>query len=91
MKELKAGFEKLVHDPLVLEQMKDLSGNRVEYPAAPGGLRAYWDTKFMYHGWKLQKNYYFDHYRILDEYGRKMACGSGVDMITALEKLAVIN
>lgn len=91
MNELIAGFEKIVRDPSVLEQMKDLSGNRAEYPAAPGGLRAYWDTKCLYHGWKLQKNYYFGHYRILDEYGRKMASGTEADMLAALEKLAVLN
>jgi hypothetical protein len=91
MKELYEGFEKLVRDPSLLNQLKELSGSSEEYPAAPGGLRAYWDTKCMHNGWKLQKNYYFGHYRIVDEYNVKKVCCAESDMLTALEKFAVLN
>jgi hypothetical protein len=72
MKEQYEGFRELVRDPSLLSRIKDHT-DAGEYPAAPGGLRVYWDTECVYNGWKLQRNYYFGHYRILDEYNVKRA------------------
>ena len=64
------------------------AGNPAAYPSAPGGLRAYWDTICIRNGLRLQKNYYFDHYRIMDEYNIKRAQGTEKEMRLMLEALA---
>lgn len=63
-------------------------GNLADFPPAPGGLRVYWDTLCILNGWRLQKNYYFNHYRILDEYHMKRAQGTEKEMRSLLETLA---
>ena len=72
--------------------MKDLrktsAGSTADYPPAPGGLRVYWDTICIRNGWRLQKNYYFNHYRILDEYNMKQAQGTENEMLSKLTTLA---
>ena len=87
MKEIREGFEKLVCNPDLLSQLPASSGSAQDFPPAPGGLRVYWDTLYGYHGWKLQKNYYFKHYRILDKYSVQKASGVENDMISALKAI----
>jgi hypothetical protein len=67
---------------------ENYAGNPADYPSAPGGLRAYWDTICIRNGLRLQKNYYFDHYRILDEYHMKRAQGTEKEMLSMLDTLA---
>lgn len=85
------GFEKLVMDPSLLTQVSEKMENNSDYPAAPQGLRVYWNTLCSYNGWKLQKNYYFQHCRILDENNVKRTRGSEKEMISALETIAGKN
>lgn len=89
MKNYTEGFEKLVLDSNLLSQLSEKVGNHTDYPMAPQGLRVYWDTVCNFHGWKLQKNYYFDHFRIVDEYNIRRAWGKESDMISTLETFAV--
>lgn len=89
MKEMTKGFEKIVQEPALLEQLN--AGGSVELAAAPGGLRVYWDTVCLHKGWKLQKNYYFGQYRILDQYRMERACGTEAEMKTVLEKIGTLN
>ena len=89
MKNYVDGFEKLVLDENLLVQLADNVGDKTDYPLAPQGLRVYWNTLCDSNGWKLQKNYYFDHCRIVDEYHVRRAWGKENDVISALEALAV--
>ncbi|MEL7654846.1 MAG: hypothetical protein AAGU75_02940, partial [Bacillota bacterium] len=61
------GFKKMVMDQNLLLQLMERVGDKTDYSIAPQGLRVYWNTLCNYHGWKLQKNYYFDNCRIIDE------------------------
>ena len=88
MRDYVEGFEKLVMDPGLLTQVSEKVGSSTDYPTAPQGLRVYWNTLCRYNGWKLQKNYYFDHCRILDEYNVRRVRGTEKDMISALEAIA---
>ena len=85
------GFEKLVMEPNILTQVSEKVESDTDYPAAPQGLRVYWDTLCKFNGWKLQKNYYFDHCRILDENNIRRSRGSEKEMISALEAIASKN
>lgn len=85
------GFEKLVWEPGLLTQVSEKVGEGSDYPAAPQGLRVYWNTLCSYHGWKLQKNYYFHHCRILDESNVRRARGNEKEIISALEAIAGKN
>lgn len=85
------GFEKLVMEPNLLTQVSENIENNSDYPTAPQGLRVYWDTLYKYNGWKLQKNYYFDHCRILDENNVRRVRGSETGLISALEAIAGKN
>ena len=89
MKNYVDGFEKLVTDQNLLSMVAENVGNKTDYPLAPQGLRVYWNTLCDCNGWKLQKNYYFDHCRIIDECHVRRAWGKEGDMISALEDLAV--
>jgi len=82
------GFEKLVMDPSLLTQISEKMENSSDYPTAPQGLRVYWNTLCRYNGWKLQRNYYFHHCRILDENNVRRTRGSEKEMISALEAIA---
>ena len=79
------GFEKIVLNPELLSQISENKGSYRDYPLAPEGIRVFWDTMCKYNGWKLQKNYYFNHCRIVDEYNVKRAWGTESEMIGALE------
>jgi hypothetical protein len=81
------GFEKLVSDASLLMKLTKTVGNRTDYPKAPEGLRVYWDTLCSFSGWKLQKNYYYDNCRIVDEYNVRRAWGKESDMISVLSSL----
>ena len=83
------GFEKLVLEPDLLKPLSNKIGNRTDFTLAPLGCRVYWDTLSKYQGWKLQKNYYYDHCRILDEYNVRRAWGPESEMMLALETLAL--
>lgn len=85
------GFEKLVMEPDLLTQVSEKVGSNTDYPLAPQGLRVYWNTLYSYNGWKLQKNYYFHHFRILDENNVRRTRGSEKEMLTALEAIASKN
>ena len=82
------GFRKVVLDPDLLSRLKEMAENNTDVPAAPEGMRVLWDTRCVFHGWKLQKNYYFSHWRILDEYGRKKAAGDEKEMLVTLKSIA---
>jgi len=83
------GFEKLVQDQSLLPNLLMKVGDKTDYPLAPQGLRVYWDTLYCFDGWKLQKNYYYDHCRIVDVNHVRKAWGSENDMMTALEAFAL--
>lgn len=85
------GFEKLVMEPNLLRQVSEKVGSNTDYQPAPQGLRVYWNTLCSYNGWKLQKNYYFHHCRILDENNVKRTRGSEMEIISALEAIAGKN
>ena len=85
MKNYTEGFEKLVKDQSLLSQLTEKVGDKTDFQLAPQGLRVYWDTLCSCNGWKLQKNYYYDHCRIVDEYHMRKAWGKESDMISALE------
>ena len=89
MKSYKEGFEKLVLNQGLLLQLSDKTVEKTDYPLAPQGLRVYWDTLYKFNGWSLQKNYYFNHCRIVDEYKVKRAWGTEEEMISTLEALAL--
>jgi len=91
MSNYRKGFEKLVVEPSILMQVSEEVENSSDYPLAPQGLRVYWNTLCSYNGWKLQKNYYFDHCRIMDENNVRRTWGSEKEMISALEAIAVKN
>lgn len=88
MKNYVEGFEKLVLNPELLNELSANESSDKDYPLAPEGLRVFWDTVCKYRGWKLEKNYYYNHYRILDEYNMRRAWGSETEMISELECLA---
>ncbi|HVI42308.1 MAG TPA: hypothetical protein VM577_16770 [Anaerovoracaceae bacterium] len=88
MKDINEGFEKLVQDPDLLIKVSENVGSSTDYPLAPQGLRVYWNTLCKYNGWRLQKNYYYNHCRILDEYNVRRAWGQEKDMVSALETIA---
>lgn len=79
------GFEKLVSDPNLLLQLSKSVGSRTDFPLATPGMRVFWNTLNKSQGWKLQKNYYYDHCRILDEYNVRRAWGTESDMLSTLE------
>jgi hypothetical protein len=81
------GFEKLVREPDLLTRVSETVGESADYPTAPQGLRVYWNTLCSYKGWKLQKNYYFHHCRILDENKVRRTRGGEKEMISALEAI----
>lgn len=83
------GFERLVKDQDSSAVFsKNMRRDQEELPLAPQGMRVLWDTLYGYHGWKLQKNYYFDYYRIIDENHRKRAWGTGNEVLAMLETYA---
>jgi len=82
------GFEKLVSDQNLLLPLSKSLGDRKDYPLAPSGMRVLWNTLCGYQGWKLQKNYYYDHCRILDENHIRRAWGTESEMISLLEAFA---
>ena len=88
MKNYVDGFEKLVSDSSLLAKVTEAARNRADYQKAPEGMRVYWNTLYSFNGWKLQKNYYFDNCRIVDEYNVRRAWGQESDMISALSALA---
>ncbi len=82
------GFKKLAWNPELLMQLLENIDNRKDYPLAPKGLRVYWNTLCKSNGWKLQKNYYYNHCRIVDEYNVIRARGEESKMISILTRLA---
>jgi hypothetical protein len=90
MKNYAEGFEKLVEDPALLSMLTEHVGSQTDYPKAPQGLRVYWDTLCNYKGWKLQKNYYFDNCRIVDENNIRRVWGRENDMMSALKEYAAM-
>lgn len=82
------GFEKLVLEPNLLLPLSKRLGSRTDFPLAVPGCRVLWNTLCNYQGWKLQKNYYYDHCRILDENHVRRAWGTESDMISILETFA---
>lgn len=91
IKDYTEGFRKVVLDPALLDRLAETAGdrgNKIDAPPAPAGMRALWDTQCVFQGWKLQKNYYFSHWRIMDEYGRKKAAGGEEEMLRALKLIA---
>jgi len=85
------GFRKVVLDPDLLGRLAETAGNKTDAPPAPEGMRVLWDTLCVFQGWKLQKNYYFSHFRILDEYGREKTAGGGEDILCALKSIARVQ
>ena len=82
------GFQKFVRDKDALVIVSEHLNDQKEPPQAPPGMRVLWDTLCGYHGWKLQKNYYFNYYRIVDENHRKRAWGTEREVMELLEKYA---
>jgi hypothetical protein len=90
-KDYTEGFRKVVLDPDLLDRLTETAGNKTDAPPAPEGMRVLWDTLCVFQGWKLQKNYYFSHWRILDEYGRKKAAGGEEEMLGTLKSIAGLH
>lgn len=82
------GFKKLALKPELLTEISESVGSRTDYPLAPQGIRVYWDTLCNYHGWKLQKNYYYDHCRILDDNNVRRAWGNEKEVLSILKSLS---
>jgi hypothetical protein len=87
-KDYMEGFRKVVLNRDLLDRLTEEAGEKTDAPLAPEGMRVLWDTLCVFRGWKLQKNYYFNHCRIMDEYGHKKAAGGEEEMLCALKSIA---
>lgn len=87
MMSLVEGFERLSVNPELYKMLNNVEAEN-KLPLAPQGLRVYWNTLCQSNGWKLQKNYYYDHYRVIDQSCVIRASGSQSEMLSAMVSLA---
>lgn len=87
----KEGLNILSLDPKLIGKLCDFVGSmpNIEFPTM-GGL-VFWDTLYEANGWKLQKNKFTDHCRVIDPNDTRKAWGSENIMKNALENLANVS
>ncbi len=88
MKNFEAGLQRIVTNEQDLKSVIEKVGTKRDFQKAPQGMRVFWETLYCYEGWKLQKNYYFNHCRIVDDHQTLKAWGTEKDMMDAVSALA---
>lgn len=82
--EYRSGLRLLAYNPKLIGQLCNLIGSmpNIDFPTLGGHFC--WDTLAESHGWKLQKNKFTDHCRIIDSSDVRKAWGSESVMKSAL-------
>jgi len=75
-------------DPRLVGRLCDLLGTmpNIDFPTMGGPL--FWDTLAESQGWRLQKNVFTNHCRLLDPSNVRRAWGSESAMMRALQRLS---
>lgn len=78
-------------DPKLIGKLCDLIGEmpNIDFPTMGG--QVFWDTLAQSNGWKLQKNKFTNHCRIIDPSNIRKAWGSENTMMSALNRLQQAN
>lgn len=78
-------------DPKLIGKLCDLIGEmpNIDFPTMGG--QVFWDTLAQSNGWKLQKNKFTNHCRIIDPRNIRKAWGSENTMMSALNRLQQAN
>ena len=82
------GLKVLAKDPKLIGKLCDLIGAMPNIYFPTMGGKVFWDTLAESNGWRLQKNKFTDHCRILDPTDIRKAWGSEKVMMKALDNLA---
>ena len=76
--------------PLTAEAQTSLDA-KINITAPTGGGKQFWTDRFIHHGWRIQRNVYTGHYRLLDDKDFRRAWGSYEGCKQEFERLQAKN
>jgi len=81
----------LAADPRNIGRLCNLIGNMPNIPTKTMGGEVFWDTLASSNGWRLQKNMFTKHCRIIDPGNVRRAWGSESVMMNALHRFQPVE